>query len=410
MEQELETEQGVSAEEAKPKRRDISYPRAGLAVLLAGVGFSVVSTADPQTVERIYCDIIYPKVHRLQGALFGRLPFSATEAGIALLILTYGWRSFRAALSLGSGKCSFGALTLAAMRRALWLTCSIYVLFLVLWGGHYARTPYAVHAGVQPYLEQADPAARADQLAILCEQLLLTCNTLQPTIDHDQLEVSGDGHFAASNALKAMADFANSTPIFRGLKPTFRIAAGTPLLSRLGISGIYSPFSGDAHVNGEQPAWAQPFTACHEMAHQLGVAREGEANFVAWQVCSQSSDPGLVYSSHMVALGMCLMALASEDAELGEAENRAYSISARMSEGVREDRELAAAWWAEKLGVLSDLSEVSNEVYLRSQGQEEGVASYDNLVDLMLAERAKLKREEAAAPAVRGRHFRPSGS
>jgi len=37
------------------------------------------------------------------------------------------------------------------------------------------------------------------------------------------------------------------------------------------------PFTGEANVNISMPHTSIPFTACHEMAHQIGFAREDEA-------------------------------------------------------------------------------------------------------------------------------------
>jgi len=48
-------------------------------------------------------------------------------------------------------------------------------------------------------------------------------------------------------------------------------------MSYLGIGGVYFPFTGEANVNISMPHTSIPFTACHEMAHQIGFAREDEA-------------------------------------------------------------------------------------------------------------------------------------
>src|SRR5690606_20092718 len=49
--------------------------------------------------------------------------------------------------------------------------------------------------------------------------------------------------------------------------PPKRPRAAGKLLSRLGISGIYFPFTGEATVNALLPPISFPFTAAHEMAH-----------------------------------------------------------------------------------------------------------------------------------------------
>ena len=53
----------------------------------------------------------------------------------------------------------------------------------------------------------------------------------------------------------------------------------------LRLSGVYLPWFGEALYSPAQPANAQLFTACHELAHLAGIADEGQANIVAWRAC-----------------------------------------------------------------------------------------------------------------------------
>jgi len=62
-------------------------------------------------------------------------------------------------------------------------------------------------------------------------------------------------------------------------------------MSYLGIGGVYFPFTGEANVNISMPHTSIPFTACHEMAHQIGFAREDEANFIAYIACKNHPSP-----------------------------------------------------------------------------------------------------------------------
>ena len=51
------------------------------------------------------------------------------------------------------------------------------------------------------------------------------------------------------------------------------------------ITGVYTFFTGEANINVHFPDYTIPYTAAHELAHQRGIAREDEANFVAYLVC-----------------------------------------------------------------------------------------------------------------------------
>ena len=54
--------------------------------------------------------------------------------------------------------------------------------------------------------------------------------------------------------------------------------------------GYYNPFTGEAQVNTNVPAFVIPFTTCHEMAHQIGYASESEASFVGFLVIRNSNN------------------------------------------------------------------------------------------------------------------------
>ena len=71
------------------------------------------------------------------------------------------------------------------------------------------------------------------------------------------------------------------------------------MLSYLGISGIFIPFTCEANVNATLPDWEIPFTACHELAHQRGFAREDEANYVGYLRLPIASGRGLPLLRHV---------------------------------------------------------------------------------------------------------------
>ncbi len=110
------------------------------------------------------------------------------------------------------------------------------------------------------------------------------------------------------------------------------------LLSRLGTSGVYSPFTGEPHYNAIMPDADLPFTVAHEMAHQRGFARESEASFVAFLVCTKSSHPYVRYSGYLGALRVLsvLRRLAPE---------RYAPVAALLGEGPRADLRAGDAFW-----------------------------------------------------------------
>jgi hypothetical protein len=66
-----------------------------------------------------------------------------------------------------------------------------------------------------------------------------------------------------------------------------------------GFTGYYNPFTAEAQVNTTIPGFLQPFVACHEAAHQVGYAKEMEANFVGYLAATSSTDTLFHYSVYL---------------------------------------------------------------------------------------------------------------
>ena len=146
------------------------------------------------------------------------------------------------------------------------------------------------------------------------------------------------------------------------------------------ITGVYTFFTGEANINVNFPDYTVPYTAAHELAHQRGISREDEANFVAFLVCMESDDPYIRYSACLNVYEYVISALRSADKEL-------YSQSyAALPHGVRAE-ETAYAKFFEKYreNVAANVSNTVNNSYLQSQGAAEGTRSYNMVVDLAVA-------------------------
>ncbi len=146
------------------------------------------------------------------------------------------------------------------------------------------------------------------------------------------------------------------------------------------ITGVYTFFTGEANVNVNFPDYTVPFTAAHELAHQRGIAREDEANFIAFLVCLESDDPYIRYSGCLTLYEYVSSALFSADREL-------YKASYAALPGEIHAEEVAYSVFFEKYkeNVAADVSQSVNNSYLQSQGSPEGTRSYNLVVDLAVA-------------------------
>ena len=146
------------------------------------------------------------------------------------------------------------------------------------------------------------------------------------------------------------------------------------------ITGIYTFFTGEANVNVNFPDYTIPHTAAHELAHQRGVAREDEANFVAFLVCLSSDDPYIRYSGILSIYEFVMSALYSAD----------YEAYVRIYRSVRDEihgEEAAYSAFFEKYSdnLAATISNATNDAYLKGQGESAGTRSYSMVVDLAVA-------------------------
>ena len=146
------------------------------------------------------------------------------------------------------------------------------------------------------------------------------------------------------------------------------------------ITGVYTFFTGEANINVHFPDYTIPFTAAHELAHQRGVAREDEANMIAFLVCLESEDAYIRYSALLNIYEYVASALYSADKALYASVYQTLSPTV-----IREEQAYARFFEKYSDNAIAKISEATNDVYLQSQGAAEGTRSYNLVVDLTVA-------------------------
>ena len=148
--------------------------------------------------------------------------------------------------------------------------------------------------------------------------------------------------------------------------------------SYTGTTGVYCPWLGEANVNTDIPIAELGHTAAHEVAHTMGFAKENECNFLGWIACSVSDLPDYEYSGHLQAYIYCSNALYKADKELWE---MAYQ---KLSHSVLRDLKNQSEYWDSFEGEVMESSQEFNDAFIKANGVESGVLSYNQMVELML--------------------------
>ena len=145
------------------------------------------------------------------------------------------------------------------------------------------------------------------------------------------------------------------------------------------ITGVYTFFTGEANINIDFPDYTLPFTAAHELSHQRGVARENEANFMAFLVCSRSEDAYIRYCAYLNLYEYVANALYYAD-------NTLYRQAwAKLPMCVKNELSAYSNFMDKyRDSAASEVSGAINDTFLKFNGTE-GTKSYGMVVDLAVA-------------------------
>jgi len=348
-----------------------------IALLPAGVLLMVVGGWFPRAVEVVYSNGIFPVIGQSLGLITGWVPFSLGEMLVLAACGWIFWRIGRAIAKVVNHSRSVRNTLKHMAVNAVAVASTVYFAFVIVWGLNYQRQSLAEFAGYD-----TSPAT-VKELEDTANALILRANKLRSkALENDSgvmtLRVEQSELF--ERVAEGYVEVAKAIEQLEGRYGKPKGVLFSPLMSYLGISGIYFPFTGEANINTTQPDCMLAFTACHEMAHQRGIGREDEANFLGYLACVKNKDSDIAYSGMMMAARYALIALAETDMAAFK------RVRANVSEGVLRDFAAIRAWQERYETKIAEVSSAVNNVYLQAQGESDGVKSYGRMVDLLIAE------------------------
>jgi len=231
----------------------------------------------------------------------------------------------------------------------------------------------------------------AEELDMTARALLAGLEEVLPAIDFQYGGASVMPYSIKEMNRKLQDAYEKASEAYEFL-PTFRSSVKQIVLSEpmtyTHISGVYTYFTGESNLNINFPDYTLPYTAAHELAHQRGIAREDEANFIAFLVCLQSDDPYIRYSGYMGVYEYVISALYRADKDRYNALLKETDLAFRYEM-------IAYNTFFDKYRdhVAADVSGAINDSYLQFQGQAAGSQSYGMVVDLAVAYYKSLSSE-----------------
>ena len=179
--------------------------------------------------------------------------------------------------------------------------------------------------------------------------------------------------------IDAYDDYCNDNDFINNFYSKIKPVMLSKAMSYTHITGIYTFFTGEANLNVDFPDYTLPYTAAHELAHQRGIAREDEANLIAFLVSIRSDDDYILYCAYLNMYEYIASALYKADRELyrdayGRLDKNVIGELIAYSKFFDQYRESTA----------SKVSNTVNDVYLKAQGTV-GKKSYGMVVDIAVA-------------------------
>jgi succinate dehydrogenase/fumarate reductase cytochrome b subunit len=362
-----------------------------------------------------YAMTIYPILVGTIGRFFGLFPFSATEFLIYLLIQHAIAGIVLLIMELRQTKEKKRTVFAKAGVLVSCVASTVLLIYITNTGINYNRQTFLYDQGI----ELKSQRSSIDEWKVFLT-LLDEFYTIFPDLEN-QITTDENGVFVLSNgdlsktAPAAMRNLGKQFPRLDLYYPRPKPVLFSGLMSDMFIGGFYSPFTIEAQYNNLAPDSDKAIFALHELTHVAGFMREDEANFIAFLAGRESGNIDLMYAAYLDVfdyIGVMMdrekyeqlpdsfKALFDRFMEKSETEWReATWIDGEfvfgadlLPEQMRVDKEAQREfWWLSRhrdnpvVQAMSDVSSAVNDTYLRLQGQEDGIASYGMMIDLVMA-------------------------
>jgi hypothetical protein len=320
-----------------------------IAVLL--IIFAQWFMSSNQRVEQWYARGIYPYISALLQASLGWIPFSVGDllySGVIFWAVYRLWKFASTIRAQGFKNCwkGYGQL-LSHFLKLLTVLSWIWIAFHALWGFNYYRKSIPEQFGF------VDERPSRQELLQFTQYLLNETNRYAIELNAFPLKSPAHDNCSSLESQHAKASM-------------FGVIG-----NYMGYGGYYNPFTGEAQMNNHMPAFMLPFIAVHENAHQLGYAKESEANFIGYLAALQSKDSCLKYSANLEMFIYANNALRRGDSVAAKKNFK------KLSPIAIKDLKSYRAFVKKYQGPIDDFTTWFYTKFLRLNNQPEGMYSYN---------------------------------
>jgi hypothetical protein len=344
-----------------------------LILISVSIGIHFYSSNEHR-VENGYSALLYPVIANVFRLIFGWIPFSIGDflwGAIIIFLVQQLFFLFRFLLSKKRRTHSLDKIKKTTLSTIIF--CSIvYILFNIFWGINYNRIGIANQLGLK--MDQYS----LQELKTINEVLVEKINSSKQSLMHNSIAYPHNATLFAMTK-NAYTEAEKKYNFLTYQNASLKKSMWGWLGNYTGFVGYYNPFTGEAQVNTTVPKFTQPFTACHEVAHQLGYAKEMEANFVGYLAASNSADTVFRYSVYTDLFTYANRTLYFADS------SSALQYRKLLEPAVIADFKERRKFAMDHSSFLEPIFRTLYGKFLQSNQQPMGILSYDEVTSFIIA-------------------------
>lgn len=316
----------------------------------------------PALVQKYYSTGIYPYISSSLRFISSIFPFAIGDIVYALLI---GFVLYRIIRFFKKKKSLKREHRIIVPLQVLNFFLILYIIFKIVWGLNYSRPSVSEELGI------GNEKYSVKELVLLGDYFVKKTNALKlkqikiPAYSINDLE---------TNSTRAYHLMENKNSLFRYSNPCLKAVLNSWIISKVGIEGYYAPLTGEANMNMNLPNFVKPYVSCHEIAHQLGISYEDEANLLGYLTASNSPDVNYQYSANYEMLRYILFEIRMKSPD-------DYKIlHDKLSAGVLTDFKIEKEFWRKYNGDMFGYMDAAFDSFLKLNNQKKGIDSYQDIV------------------------------
>jgi len=326
-------------------------------------------------VEHGYSTHFYPGIAAFFRVMFGWIPFSIGDVLYGLAFIWILYRLFRGIKALVKKQATLVGF-FDRLKKFVLVVLVIYVVFNFFWGINYERQGLSSQLALDTDTISYNELKQINLLLVeklnATKTALLNAQAGYPSSRELYSRVSAAYHKAGEQYPFLQYDHISIKSSMWGWFGNIT-----------GFTGYYNPFTGEAQVNTNAPAFMLPFVTCHEAGHQLGYAKEDEASAAGYLAAVNSGDTLLLYSTYFDLFTSARRELIMQSYVKGDT---AFlkDFSKALLPAVKNDYKEMYAYFNNNKNFIKPIISSGYGFYLKNNNQPGGMHTYDEVTEFLI--------------------------